>query len=119
LKYRGVEKLSAILRLLGLPVLLSISVCAVAADTIYTYEAIAKRHEVSQLDTASVEEAKMQGECLVGLKELNFQKRDDFDPVAEWTSLRAFSLLEQVPPCTVLIMIEVAREGLLKMEAEK
>ena len=40
----------------------------------------------------------MQGECLVGLKELNFQKREDFDPVAEWTNYRAFSLLEQFPP---------------------
>jgi hypothetical protein len=42
-----------------------------------------------------------------------------FDPVSEWTSFRSLSLLEQFPPCTVLIILEVAREGLLELEAGK
>ena len=56
----------------------------------------------------------MHGECLVGLKQLIFVKRSDFDPVAEWINYRTISLLEQFPPCTVLIMMEVAREELLE-----
>lgn len=91
---------------------------AVAGEA-FSYEAISKRHNEVQLDEKSVEEARMQGECLVGLKELNFRKREDFDPVAEWTSLRSFSLLEQLSPCTVLIIMEVAREELMKLEAVK
>ena len=87
------------------------------ADEAFTYDAIAKRHTSTALSAQEVADAKMQGECLVGLKLLNFQKRDDFDPVAEWTSFRSLSLLEQFPPCTVLIMIEVARQELLKDEA--
>ena len=111
--------MSTIQKIWGLTLLLGAAVCSVAADTVYTYEAIANRHKEFQLDATAVEEAKMQGECLVGLKELNFQKRDDFDPVSEWTSFRSLSLLEQFPPCTVLIIMEVAREGLLELEAEK
>ena len=80
----------------------------------FTYAAIAERFDDVKLAPETVREAKMQGECLVGLKELNFQKREDFDPVAEWTNYRAFSLLEQFPPCTVLIMIDVARSELLE-----
>jgi|TARA_B100000315_G_C14593375_1_gene597213 hypothetical protein len=79
----------------------------------FTYQAIAERYGETQLDAKRVKEAKMQGECLVGLKQLNFQKRDDFDPVAEWTNYRSLSLLEQFPPCTVLIMVEVARKELV------
>jgi hypothetical protein len=85
----------------------------------YSYDAIANRYSDTELDSQSVREAEMHGECLVGLKELNFQKRDDFDPVAEWTNYRAISLLEQFPPCTVLIMIEVARDRLIQQEALK
>jgi len=44
---------------------------------------------------------------------------EDFDPVSEWTSLRSFSLLEQFYPCTVLIIMEVARVELLELEAKK
>ena len=61
----------------------------------FAYEAIADRYSSTRLDPRSVLSAKMQGECLVGLKELNFRKKDDFDPVAEWTNYRAISLLEQ------------------------
>ena len=81
-----------------------------------SYEAVAKRYSSTQLDAASVQEAKMHGECLVGLKRLIFVKRADFDPVAEWINYRTFTLLEQFPPCTVLIMMEVAREELLEGE---
>ena len=87
-----------------------------AADD-FSYDAIAERYSDARLDPESVRAAKMQGECLVGLKELNFQKRDDFDPVAEWTNYRSLSLLEQFPPCTVLIMIEVARKELMPDES--
>ena len=84
----------------------------------FSYDTIAKRYTDVQLESKSVKEAKMHGECLVGLKRLNFKKRDDFDPVAEWTTFRSFSLLEQFPPCAVLIMMEVAREGLLAETGE-
>ena len=87
-----------------------------AAD--FSYASIAKRHPQSRLDAATVERARMDGECLVGLKQLNFQKRHDFDPVAEWTNYRSLSLLEQFPPCAVLIMIEVARAHLVDEKDE-
>ena len=34
------------------------------------------------------------GECLAGLKQLNLQKRHDFDPVAELTNYGSLSLVE-------------------------
>ncbi len=85
----------------------------------FSYEAIAERYGDTRLDARQVREAKMQGECLVGLKELNFQKRHDFDPVAEWTNFRVISLLEHLKPCTVLIMIEVARSELVRDEGNE
>ena len=86
---------------------------AVALADEFSYEAIASRFAETRLDEGSVQEAKMHGECLVGLKHLIFVKRDDFDPVAEWINYRTISLLEQFPPCNVLIMMEVAREELM------
>jgi len=80
----------------------------------FSYKDIAERYRASRLSTALVDDAKMQGECLVGLKKLNFRKREDFDPVAEWTNYRSLSLLDQYPPCAVLIMMEVARTELIK-----
>ena len=97
-----------------LTLLVSSSLAMVSNAAEFSYEEIAKRYNSVHLEITSVEDAKMQGECLVGLKHLNFQKRMDFDPVAEWTNYRAFSLLEQYPPCTVLIIIEVARQELQK-----
>ena len=79
----------------------------------FSYEAIAERFGDTKLDARQVLEAKMHGECLVGLKRLIFVKREDFDPVAEWINYRTISLLEQFPPCNVLIMMEVAREELM------
>ena len=84
----------------------------------FSYEAIAERFSDTQLDANSVEEAKMHGECLVGLKHLIFVRRDDFDPVAEWVNYRTYSLLEQFPPCNVLIMMEVARKQLMSEQEE-
>ncbi len=75
-----------------------------------SYEDIAKRNPKAALNKQEVMEAKMQGECLVGLKELNFKKKHEFDPVAEWTSYRTSSLLKQLPPCQVLIIMEVAQK---------
>ena len=115
----AIDILSIYLRLFAVLALLPLSAGTAAADGTYNYDAIAKRYSESQLDASRVEDAKMQGEGLVGLKELNFQKREDFDPVAEWTSFRSLSLLEQFPPYTVLIIMEVARDGLLELEAEE
>jgi len=84
----------------------------------FSYEAVAKRFGETQLDAERVQEAKMHGECLVGLKQLIFVKRDDFDPVAEWINYRTISLLEQFPPCNVLIMMEVAREELMEGDSQ-
>lgn len=78
----------------------------------FSYESIADRYEETKLDARSVQAARMHGECLVGLKHLIFVKRDEFDPVAEWINYRTISLLEQFPPCNVLIMMEVARNEL-------
>ena len=103
---------------LALLVLLPWWSAAIGQDS-FSYEDIAKRYSDSQLGSADIEAAKMQGECLVGLKSLNFRKRDDFDPVAEWTNYRSLSLLEQFPPCTVLIMMEVARAELLEEDPEE
>jgi len=54
----------------------------------------------------------MEGECLVGLNELNSKERQKFKPVAERTNYRLFSLLDQYSPCTVLIIMEVAKSKL-------
>jgi hypothetical protein len=90
-----------------------VSLPAAAQDAEFSYESIAKRFPDTQLSERSVTEAKMHGECLVGLKQLIFVKRDHFDPVAEWINYRTFSLLEQFPPCNVLAMMEVARDELI------
>ncbi len=84
----------------------------------FSYEAIAERFSETQLDATSVEEAKMHGECMVGLKHLIFVRRAGFDPVAEWVNYRTYSLLEQFPPCNVLIMMEVAREQLMSEQEQ-
>ncbi len=104
------------------PRILFVLVCllpapAASADD-FSYESIAERFTDTQLDAESVEEAKMNGECLVGLKHIIFVRRDDFDPVAEWINLRTYSLLEQFPPCDVLIMMEVAREQLMSEQEQ-
>lgn len=93
---------------------LSLAISAQAQE--FSYEAIAERYSDTALSAASVKEAKMHGECLVGLKQLIFVKRDHFDPVAEWINYRTISLLEQFPPCDVLVMMEVAREELIEAE---
>ena len=84
----------------------------------FSYEAIAERFEATQLDEEAVQEAKMQGECMVGLKHLIFVPRHGFDPVAEWVNYRTYSLLEQFPPCNVLIMMEVARKQLMSEQEQ-
>lgn len=84
---------------------------AMAKD--FSYAGVAERYKGVQLDQKKVEVATMHGECLVGLKKLIFVKRDKIDPVAEWINYRTISLLEQFPPCEVLIMMQVAREELM------
>ena len=97
-------------------ILLSLPLSSLAQDPDFSYEAVAKRFTDTQLASKSVREAKMHGECLVGLKHLIFIKRDHFDPVAEWINYRTISLLEQLPPCNVLIMMEVAKAKLMDDE---
>ncbi|MFK7734155.1 MAG: hypothetical protein AB8B48_21210 [Pseudomonadales bacterium] len=98
----------------GFAALLAIGV--IAGD--HSYAEVAKRHGSTKLTAEQVSAAKMQGECLVGLKDLNFKKMNTFDPVAEWSNYRTISLLEQFPPCDVLIMMEVA-QGTLKARPGK
>jgi hypothetical protein len=99
-------------KFLFVAIVLCLSCLSAAQAEEYSYEAVAKRFSDTRLDAKDVKEARMHGECLVGLKHLIFVKRDDFDPVAEWINYRTISLLEQLPPCTVLIMMEVARAEL-------
>ena len=96
--------------LLGLPL-------SSNAEHDFAYAEVAKRYPATRLDAGVVEEFEMHGECLVGLKQLIFVKRDHFDPVAEWINYRTFSLLEQYPPCHVLIMMQIARSELMDSEA--
>ncbi len=91
---------------------------ALAED--YSSAAIAKRYPNTALTAERAADARMQGECLVGLKEMNFRRASEFDPVAEWTNYRSLSLLNQYPPCEVLVMMEVARarlKGLMSVTA--
>ena len=85
----------------------------------YSYDAISKRYKDVELNAKQVKRARMEGECLVGLKNLNFRKQQKFDAVAEWSNLRSFSLLEQFSPCTVLIIMEVAHSKLKNGNADK
>ena len=93
--------------------LLSVLPASLSAAHPY-YDAIAKQFPGTRLSQGETKFAEMQGKCLVGLKEINFRKKQEFDPVAEWTNYRSLSLLEQFPPCTVLIMMEIAREDLIE-----
>ncbi|MEM7362665.1 MAG: hypothetical protein AAF525_01465 [Pseudomonadota bacterium] len=91
---------------------------AATASESFSYAEIAKRYAKQALSADDVKRAEMQGECLVGLKQLIFQQRKkEFDPVAEWSNLRSISLLEQYSPCEVLIMIEVAQKELRAEQA--
>ena len=74
------------------------------------YDMVAKEYEQIALKANVVEGAKMQGVCLVQLKELTFKKKNEFDPISEWVNYRSVSLLEQYSPCEVLIMLEVAND---------
>lgn len=107
-------------RVFSLVALLCICVSqpARSADQDFSYAAIAERNASTRLDPKSVRAAKMHGECMVGLKQLIFVKRSDFDPIAEWVNYRTYTLLEQFPPCDVLIMMEVAHAELMKQDAE-
>ncbi len=105
-------------RLIIAALLVSSQIYSIAQAEDFSYAAVAERYSETRLDPQNVQKAKMDGECLVGLKHLIFVKRDHFDPVAEWINYRTFSLLEQFPPCTVLVMMEVARDELMEDEEE-
>ena len=74
------------------------------------YKDVAKNYGRFGLSTDEIGSAKLQGECLVQLKNLTFKRKDKFDPISEWVNYRSVSLLEQYSPCEVLIMLEVANE---------
>ena len=99
------------LRLMSLVGCLTLSAPTIA-DHHFSYEEIAKRFPKQAMSAHEREDAEMQGECLVGLKQLIFRERREFDPVAEWSNHRSISLLEQFPPCKVLVMIEIAQKEL-------
>ena len=106
-------------RLILIVGLICLSAASAAHADDFSYEAIAERFSDTQLDANSVEEAKMHGECMVGLKHLIFVPRHGFDPVAEWVNYRTYSLLEQFPPYNVLIMMEVARKQLMSEQEQE
>lgn len=62
----------------------------------YSYDSISKKYPDVQLDSTAVKRAKMEGECLVGLKNLNFRKKDNFDAVAEWKQLSLIFVVRAV-----------------------
>ncbi|NVK55296.1 MAG: hypothetical protein HWE26_06750 [Alteromonadaceae bacterium] len=82
------------------------------------YEVVAKKYQEFAFNKSVVENAKMQGECLVQLKELTFKKKNEFDPISEWVNYRSVSLLEQYSPCEVLIMLEVANDKIREESKE-
>ena len=77
----------------------------------YSYADISKNSDY-KLSKNQVSEAKVQAQCLVGIKKLNFKRKDSFDPIAEWTSFRTAPLLEKYSPCEVLVMLEVVQTEL-------
>lgn len=97
-------------RFLLLSVLTVTSAYSIAQPTMY--DDVANKYKAHALSKDVVASAKMQGECLVQLKELTFKKKDDFDPISEWVNYRSVSLLQRYSPCEVLIMLEVANAQL-------
>ena len=82
--------------------------------TDYSYQSIVKRNPAGKMTQTQVAQAKVQAQCLVGIKKLNFKRKDSFDPISEWTSFRTAALLERYSPCEVLIMLEVVQTELRK-----
>jgi hypothetical protein len=103
---------------LTLTLTLALSLTPMAAQaTDYSYAEIAKRSGDQKLDKKALQNIKMQAECLVGIKKLNFKRKDNFDPISEWTSFRTRSLLEQYSPCETLVMLEIAQKRLREEQA--
>ena len=80
------------------------------ATELNRFDIVAERYKAFSLDSKTIENAKMQGECLVQIKDLTFKKKDKFDPISEWINYRSVSLLEKYSPCETLIMLEVANK---------
>ena len=97
--------------------LILISTSLAARD--YSYDKISARNKNVALTKLQVDKAKMEGECMVGLKEINFKKKNEFDPVAEWSSFRTAPLLSHMSPCEVLIIMEVANKKLRESSEPK
>jgi hypothetical protein len=77
----------------------------------YSYGSISRRYADVEFDIKTVKRARMEGECLIGLKNINFRKNEDADAITEWANHQASALLQQFSPCTVLIMMEVANSN--------
>ena len=97
-------------------VALALSVSGVAAAEDYSAAAIAARHNAERNFKLEKSRIAREAECLVGIKKLNFKRKDHFDPIAEWTSFRTSQLLEKYSPCETLLMLEIAREKLLEAQ---
>ncbi len=70
----------------------------------YRYKNISSRYPDVEFDRQTVKRARMEGECLLGLKKLSFNQKEEVD---EWAGFQ-LALLEQFSPCTVLIIMETA-----------
>ncbi len=82
------------------------------------FDIVAEKYKQSSLDRKTIENAKMQGECLVQIKDLTFKKKDKFDPISEWVNYRSVSLLEKYSPCETLIMLEVANKQIRAQKSQ-
>jgi hypothetical protein len=108
-------KLSASIVPLTLTFVLSVFALPGSAEEMgYSYQDIIKRNSGYKLDKATLARAKVQAQCLVGIKTLNFKRKNNFDPISEWTSYRTAPLLEKYSPCEVLVMLEVVQIELRK-----
>ena len=70
--------------------LISVSLAhSAAANEHWRFAAIQARFPDAAIDEKRLANARMQGECLVGLKSLNFRgNKAAFDSVAEWSNYR-------------------------------
>lgn len=74
------------------------------------YDMVVKEYEKIVFKVNVVEGVKMQGVCLVQLKELIFKKKNEFDLIFEWVNYCLVFLFEQYFLCEVFIMLEVVND---------
>ncbi|MEM9302650.1 MAG: hypothetical protein AAGE01_11090 [Pseudomonadota bacterium] len=101
------------MRIVPMLVLLGLSASSTATE--FTLDAIEARAEREVMTPDERADARLQGECLVGIKQLNFTG-GEYDPIEEWLRARTTQLLQRHDPCTTLAMLEVTKRHL---EAER